>query len=356
MHEQIHNRAALFANLPEPLQSDRLQEIRQFHAQNPRSIIVLDDDPTGTQTVSNIPVLTRWDEAVIATELRAKTALFFILTNSRSLPTDQAEALAETIGQNIWKASAKTDRKPIVISRSDSTLRGHYPAEVDALAKELHLQDSIELLVPAFFEGGRYTIGDIHYVAEGETLVPAAQTPFAKDKAFGYRSSQLAEWILEKRAAEFPSQQVSGISLSHIRSGEGQDLREFIQTMPDKQICFANAANDRDLQQLALACLQSNRDILYRTAASFVSALAGQEKKALLRHDELVQSSDHGGLMVVGSYVPKTTRQLQFFLSQSSLHCLEVDVKKVLTDQAILPAELARFGNSGTSIPSVRAE
>ena len=90
----------------------------------------------------------------------------------------------------------------VVVSRSDSTLRGHFPAETDALGRTLASggnQTPPVLLVPYFEAGGRYTVNDVHYVAEGEELVPAAETPFARDAAFGYRNSNLRAWVEARR-------------------------------------------------------------------------------------------------------------------------------------------------------------
>ncbi|MGB3151509.1 MAG: four-carbon acid sugar kinase family protein, partial [Maribacter sp.] len=109
------------------------KEIQQHLSKNPRSIVILDDDPTGTQTVQNIPVVTKWSEAVLEKEL-VESPIFFILTNSRSLQKEEAKVLAFTIGQRLQKIALKYHKNLLLISRSDSTLRGHYPSEVDALS------------------------------------------------------------------------------------------------------------------------------------------------------------------------------------------------------------------------------
>jgi uncharacterized protein YgbK (DUF1537 family) len=97
----------------------------------------LEDDPTGTQTVSDIPVLTSWETEIIIEEFQKQSPLFFILTNSRSLTAEEANSLAYSIGENIKQASEKIGTRYWVISRSDRTLRGHYPSEVNALEKGL---------------------------------------------------------------------------------------------------------------------------------------------------------------------------------------------------------------------------
>src|SRR6476619_1131511 len=50
-----------------------------------RRLVVLDDDPTGTQSVSELPVLTSWSVEDLRWALRQDTTGFFVLTNTRSL-------------------------------------------------------------------------------------------------------------------------------------------------------------------------------------------------------------------------------------------------------------------------------
>ena len=191
-------KTATLASLPPEWLDDLRATIRGQVEASGRTIVVLDDDPTGTQTVHDVPVLTGWGVDVLAAELAGKPACFYILTNSRALPAPEAAALGREIGRNLAAASTQTGRDVAVVSRSDSTLRGHYPAETDALAEGLGQAVHGTLIVPFFLEGGRYTIDNIHWVAEGDTLVPASQTPYAADKAFGYANSEMGAWVAEK--------------------------------------------------------------------------------------------------------------------------------------------------------------
>ena len=144
-------------------------------------IVVLDDDPTGTQTVADIPVLTGWTVELLAAELANDAApAFYILTNSRSVPLAEAQALNRTIGHNLEEAAAATGSDFVLVSRSDSTLRGHFPGEMEALATATDRQYDAWLIIPFFAEGGRLTIDDIHYITEGGRLIPAAQTPLCR--------------------------------------------------------------------------------------------------------------------------------------------------------------------------------
>ncbi len=117
----------ILSSLPPVWPDDLLPAIRRKNAQRPVSIVVLDDDPTGTQTVHNIPVLTNWKLKTITDEFADKTPLFYLLTNSRSLTKAAAVDLASEVGASIFEASRKTHRAFEIISRSDSTLRGHFP-------------------------------------------------------------------------------------------------------------------------------------------------------------------------------------------------------------------------------------
>lgn len=136
-------------------------------------LVVLDDDPTGTQTCHAINVLTTWTVAVLRNELAA-TSLgsgFFILTNSRALHPDDARKLITEICENLKQAAQQTGKQFEVVLRSDSTLRGHFPLEAEAVEDVLGESD-VWILTPFFLQGGRYTIDDVHYVAENDVLVP----------------------------------------------------------------------------------------------------------------------------------------------------------------------------------------
>lgn len=158
--------------------------------QNQKKIIVLDDDPTGVQTVHDISVYTNWEKDTIRQGFEESNNLFYILTNSRGFTTEQTTEAHNAIAEVVDEVAKETGREYIFISRSDSTLRGHYPLETELLKAnyEKNTGKTIdgEILCPFFKEGGRFTIDDVHYVKYGEELIPANETEFAKDKTFGY--------------------------------------------------------------------------------------------------------------------------------------------------------------------------
>ena len=324
---------AVLSGLPPENGEQLLPGIRTTFLNSERTLIVLDDDPTGTQTCYNVVVLTSWSVTLLVEELKKKPSILFILTNSRSVSEPEALALAREIGQNLLVATAQCRRDIVVISRSDSTLRGHFPAEVDAIATTLGIAHAVRVLVPAFIEGGRFTIGDVHYIREHSKLVPVAETPFAADKVFGYKTSNLKKWVEEKTKGKVRAAEVESISLEDLRLRGVEAVTAKLASCSDGKVCIVNACSHADLHVLVMALLKaenSGQVFIYRTSATFVPIRAGLTagKTYIPNADET--ASSNGSLVVVGSYVPKTTRQLQNLLKKGTHHSIEIDVPRLL--------------------------
>ncbi len=330
-------KADLLAQLPAEWPTPLLPEIQAQIGADDR-LIVLDDDPTGTQTVHDVPVLTEWSEATLTAELERPGAVIYILTNSRSMPAPQAEAINAEIATHLRAAASATNRQVAVVSRSDSTLRGHYPAETRALEQTLGRTVDAVLLIPFFLEGGRYTIDDVHYVEEGAWMTPAAQTEFARDATFGYRNSNLRQWAIEKHGGSLSQEDVCSISLGEIRSGGPDAVQERLDALAPGQVCAINAASYRDLEVLVAGLLASEargRHYLYRTAASFVRVRCGLSPAPLLTSDALgAADGQSGGLIVVGSYVNRTTEQIEAAAQRDHVTSIEVSVRALLGSAA----------------------
>lgn len=333
MPDQVAKQA-LFDSLPPEWSDDPTPAIQAALRASGAKVVVLDDDPTGTQTVHGVPVLTEWPVAALRAELENDLPACYLLTNSRSMTRGAARALNATIGQNLAEAARMAGREIAVVSRSDSTLRGHFPDEVQALADALGQPFDAWILAPYFLAGGRYTLGDIHYVAEGEWLTPAGETEFARDAAFGYRASNLRDWVVEKSEGTIPAAAVASISIEEIRRGGPERVAARLLELPGG-VCVVNAASDCDLAvfvQGLLAAEAQGRRFLYRTAASFVALRAGIAPRPLLGRADLRLPEAGGGLIVVGSYVPKSAGQVAALLERPGLAAVEVDVAALLDD------------------------
>ncbi len=325
----------LFATLPPEWPDDPLPAIQAAVKASGQKVVVLDDDPTGTQTVHGIPVLTEWPVEMLCAELTNDLPAVYLLTNSRSMPLAEAQKLNTEIGRNLVEAVHLTGRRFVVASRSDSTLRGHFPGEVNTLAEALGGSFDAVLLTPAFMAGGRYTIGDVHYVADGDWLIPAGETEFARDAVFGYTTSDMRRWVEAKTQGRIPATYVASISLDDIRTGGADRVTERLLTLDSGRVCVINAASERDLAVAALGVIraeQQGKRFLYRTAASFVAARAGIMPRPLLIRADLNLPEVSGGLIVVGSYVPKTSGQLEHLLENTNAARIEVPVEKLLDD------------------------
>ncbi|HEY9747163.1 MAG TPA: four-carbon acid sugar kinase family protein, partial [Allocoleopsis sp.] len=182
-------------------------------------IIVLDDDPTGSQTVHSCLLLTRWDVETLRVGLADESPIFFVLTNTRSLTPEQAATVTREVCQNLKQAIAlESIQDFLIVSRSDSTLRGHYPVETDAIAEELGPFDA-HFLVPAFFEGGRFTRDSIHYLVVNGVPTPVHETEFARDSVFAYHHSYLPDYVEEKTQGRIAASQVERFLTADIRVG-----------------------------------------------------------------------------------------------------------------------------------------
>ncbi|GAB3168869.1 four-carbon acid sugar kinase family protein [Telluribacter humicola] len=322
----------LLNQLPPEYGQDLLPEIWAEFRKAGKTIVVLDDDPTGTQTSYDITVLTQWNVPLLVEELEKKPSILFILTNSRSLAGEEAVQLTEMICQNLKEAVQVSGQEIVTISRSDSTLRGHFPAEVDAMARVLDQENAIRIIIPAFIEGGRYTIQDVHYIREGDELAPVSQTPFAQDAVFGYTHSNLKEWVEEKTQGLVKAHEVVSVSLEDLRSGGPQRVSAKLLSCQSGQVCIVNAASNKDLEVFVRGVQmaeQAGQCSIYRTSATFVPIRAGMAPGKLYAPEQ-GSSTTNGSLIVVGSYVPKTTSQLRYLLSQESHQSIEVDVTRLL--------------------------
>ena len=315
-----------------------------------KKIVVLDDDPTGVQTVHDIPVFTNWQRDTITQAFREEGSMFFILTNSRSMTTDQSKSVHIEIAKTVFDIAGNEGKEFIFISRSDSTLRGHYPLETMVLKSTLeelgHPAFDGEIIFPFFMEGGRFTVGNIHYVREGEILIPAALTEFAKDKSFGYSNSFLPNWCEEKTNGEYKAEDIVCISLDDLRAGRVGRISDQLRGVHNFGKVIVNSISYEDVAVFILAFLDAAAEgmhFMYRSAAAVTKILGGVTDQPFLSREKLISSeSQNGGIVLVGSHVNKTTEQLRLLLnSDLLLSGIEFNVKAAL-EKGGLERETAR--------------
>jgi uncharacterized protein YgbK (DUF1537 family) len=303
-----------------------------------RKVIVLDDDPTGSQTVHSAPLLLRWDAGTLRRGLQHPSPLLFVLANTRALEPEQARAriceICRTLRPLLEEAEAagELDRW-LIVSRGDSTLRGHFPVEVEAIAAELGPFDAT-LLAPAFLPGGRTTRGGVHYL-HGE---PVHTTAFARDRLFGFRSSDLAEWVEEKTCGCIAAAAVERIGVADLE-GPPENLRARLADLHDQQVVAVDAEQPAQLDALGGAIWAVSdpasarpRRLLLQSAASLINGLVPLPPQPL---DEAglaaLRRRDPSGaplpvLVLVGSHVPLADQQLEQLLEEPGCRGLELPV------------------------------
>ena len=277
-------------------------------------MVVLDDDPTGIQTVHGCLLITRWDEESVRLGFEDAEPFFYILTNTRAMTREDAEQVTREAMEMVLKVNQDYGYRLIIVSRSDSCLRGHFPLETDVMRQCL-VEHGYSVypktpFCPAFIEAGRVTIDGIHYMKDGKQLIPVSQTEFARDNVFAYHTSILTEYIKEK--------------------GANPDDYEIVDAESyDELYRFA--------RHLTSDILPQTSAIVIRSSSSLPKALSGISDQPLLDRTILKQAGV--GCFIVGSHVKKTTQQLEHLLQAEGTCAIEVDVQRILDDSALLMSE-----------------
>lgn len=321
---------------------------------------MLDDDPTGSQTVHSCLLLTRWDVGTLRTALRdtdesssSGSPVFFVLTNTRSLSAQRARGVVSEVCRNLAVALAEERlcaNDLWLVSRSDSTLRGHYPVETDAMHESPLGPFDAHLLVPAFLEGGRVTEDSTHYCLvksddedDGTTFTrtPCHETEFARDSVFGYASSYLPDYVEERTGGRVQRDEVTRIARADYRDADRAALVARLDAMTNNACGVADAVDRADLDALVAALGTTRRRVLLRSGASLVAALARLPPQPTPpeRMGARWSRGTAPGLVLVGSHVPSTTRQLSALLSSSSfsetdVEGVEIDVRRLASSGA----------------------
>lgn len=298
---------------------------------NPQ-IIVLDDDPTGSQTVHSCLLLMQWDVDTLRLGLADEAPIFFILTNTRAMTPEKAAATTQEVCHNLKiaiEAEGITDF--LVVSRSDSTLRGHYPVETDVIAQELGGFDA-HFLTPAFFEGGRITRDSIHYLIINGKETPVNETEFAKDSVFGYNYSYLPDYVQEKTKDRIQASQVERFTLTDIRQG----CLERLMQLHNNQCGVVDGENQADFDRFAediLKAASQGKRFLFRSAASLLTSLANLGKQPIAAENMAqYKPNSNPGVVIMGSHVQKSTQQLRELLKESGVVGVEVAVERLRDD------------------------
>tara|TARA_B110000263_G_scaffold245052_1_gene254028 strand:+ start:2106 stop:3533 length:1428 start_codon:yes stop_codon:yes gene_type:complete len=348
-------------SLPDCWPIDLISLIRDEIALSDKKIFIMDDDPTGSQTVKDVAMLSDWSVDSLEKEFHCEELATFIQINTRACNHSEVERIVREVTSNILEAKSRVSKDVEVIFRSDSTLRGHFPLEMDVFSETLKNIDGQDydalIFIPFFIQGQRYTFNDIQYTLEGDKLIPVGDTPFADDPAFPYESSNLKEWMEEKYKGQIQSENVISISIEDIRLGGPDKVQEILKSLNNHSICIVNAMDMKDLYVFTLGLLRAEKEgsnFLYRTAASFVKARIGQSEYPFLTREEIINKDSGGALIIVGSHVPGSTQQLNKLIEFSDINPIELNVQKILdnnkSQEEFITHEIDRLLNDSQDV------
>ncbi len=296
--------------------------------------VVIDDDPTGSQTVYDCLLLLKWDCSTLAKGFESKSNLFFILANTRSLSENDAKLRIEEICKNLKNiiASQASEEEIIFISRGDSTLRGHNFLEPSTINRCLGPFDAT-FHIPAFIEGKRLTINGSHFVDK----TPINKTIFARDKIFGFETSNVKHLLFQKSKSQIKIGDIQNLLLSQIEilnDEENNIVFKKLNNLINNKHVIVDIENYSQLKKFSLVIkkLSRQKKFLFRTAASFISSIS--EKKSVPQAETFFSSlrirnkekSFLPGLIIVGSYVELSTIQLNNLLQINNCDPIELDV------------------------------
>lgn len=291
---------------------------------DPLPLVVLDDDPTGTQAVACVPVLLEWDAELVA-RVASNASAVHLLTNSRAFPPDRAYALTRDGAE----AAVAALGSPRLALRGDSTLRAHLLEEYRAVCDAAYPDRTPPLLlVPALPHAGRITIDGVHLLERDGRREPLHETEYATDPNFAYPDARLIQWADDRSDGFFRRETGREIPLERLRTTAGRAVRDELLSLARSGVpgvCAPDAETLDDLVLIARGLRDAEAagtDVVIRCAPAFAGVAAGTLARA-----RVAPPTAGGRLLVVcGSWVPSSSSQLATLLQAHPDAHVEVDV------------------------------
>lgn len=333
----------LLAGFPQPLPLTSDDVVRE-RAAIEHQLVVLDDHPSGSQTIAGVPVLYAWSEEDIAWALGTGADAAYIVTGSRALSPAAAENRYLEITNAVLEVARRTRRPVEMVLRADSSLRGHFPLDVDILANAVDNFTGAELdgiiIVPAFPEAGRITVRSVHHVSDGAgSFLPIGETRFGRDPRFPYSSSDLREWVAERTRGRHPVSSVIAITLDVVRTSPDAVAGQLMRARRGTPI-VVDAVTEEDLRSIAIGAMRATAAgarFAYRVGSPFVRAMLGQPVHEPLTADEIETMRQQAGatraqtgLVFVGAPLPLTRRQVRVLAQRRNLREVPLSVPALL--------------------------
>lgn len=308
-------------------------------------LIVLDDDPTGTQLVTDVPVLLDvFNDTARARAFLNHPQAVHVVTNSRAAePTAVTQLIRDTLN-TLRDVAAESP----VLLRGDSTLRAHLFEEYVGVCEARHAGKTPPLLlVPALPSAGRITKNGVHLLQRDGAEIPLHATEYATDGVFAYTDAHLLRYAEERSNGFFAAKDGATCCLTDLETGGAAYVCEVLTRLSESGHTAVFAPDATNLTHLGiiaegLSMASANGvAVVVRAAPAFAAVHAGTLAQQFI---ELTPAT--GTIVVVGSYVPTTTRQLAHLKATRSLDVIEADVIALAANDQTASAESRRLARA----------
>ena len=231
-----------------------------------------------------------------------------VSTQVWAIPTETRNSDAPTAYERVKQATnvlAETYNVEYFYKKMDSTLRGHIA--VEALAMLDALEWDAAVIIPAFPQEGRTTIGGYHLLKG----IPIERTEFARDPRFPIYESHIPT-VLRNELQNEQDELVDLIELRTVIKGAGPILKKMNELIEKGvKLIVVDAMSVTDIEQVVLAIEKSSYKILPCGSAGCAQVLGNVWLPETENHQQEKTIPSLPKLLVSGSATQTTALQIQ---------------------------------------------
>ena len=225
-----------------------------------------------------------------------------------AIPTETRNIDAHTAYERVKQATKILSENLGVeyfYKKMDSTLRGHIAVEALAMLEVLEWDAAV--IIPAFPQEGRTTIGGYHLLRG----IPIERTEFARDPRFPIYESHIPT-ILRNELQNQQDDIVDLIELKTVIKGAGPILKKMNELIEKGvKLIVVDAISVTDIEQVVLAMEKSAHNILPCGSAGCAQVLGNIWLPEMENHQQEKTIPSMPKLVVSGSATQSTAAQIQ---------------------------------------------
>lgn len=234
-------------------------------------------------------------------KVKAGVEVWALSSESRNVPADVAvgrvEKAIETFTSNF--------SFDYYYKKIDSTLRGHIALETLTMLN--YLEYDAAIIIPAFPQEGRITVGGYHLVKS----IPIGRTEIAIDPHSPIMESHVPT-LLKTQLGEKSADLVGTIDLKTVMNGAGPILVKINELIKEgKQLIVADATSLTDIEQIALAINKCDKKLLPTGTAATAQILAKYWLAGIEKEESPISVDKLPRLIISGTATQITANQIQ---------------------------------------------